>query len=472
MSLLRGVLLAGMFRKQRELNGMTNDEQRNTLIVALHNLSNQSIEHYQGMNDDTLAGVGAVLAFLRQSGIRNDNDLKKMSADDQRNTLIVELDGQTKLGGSTLQGMSNIELVLLGAGKPGPGSLNQGSFVRGVLLAGKFSTQHSLNTVTADNQRNTLIVELATHSNQTNLQSFNDFDLAGMGAALVFLRANGIRSDNDLKKMSVDDQRNTLIVEIEAQTQIGIAKLQGLTTMDLIRLALGVDPAIVFRAPPAPLHQPPALPFVFRIDSFEIQNQKADNDHSDSDWLSIIVTIGNPLTKDIRTLKTEPIHIEGNIKTGNIIAGAFASGPIDAADQDVVVINYVLTNLGSSQAEEQFAQAVKVTDKVVQVVGPIAGAAIGLFFAAPGQGAKIGEQIAAGLDKAIGVLSDVFDFLGIHIGPPNCNGEVLHDTLTFLPNELAQAVNQPASREYTGTQENARCGGAPRTKVNFIVRRL
>lgn len=426
------------------------------------------------MNDDTLAGTGAVLAFLRQSGIRNDNDLKQMSDDDQRNTLIVEINAQTHIDGAQLQGKPNLELVLLGLGHGEPGvSLIQPSYVRGVLLAGKFLTQHQLNSVSEDNQRNTLISKLAGLSNQTNLQSFNDFELAGIGAALVFLRASAIRNDSDLKQMSVDNQRNTLIVEIGAQTHIDGAKLQGLRNMDLIRLALGVDPAIIFKPLPGPLQPLPGAPFVFGIKSFEIQNQKADNDHSDSDWLTILVSVGDPITKSTRTIKTDPIHIEGNIKTGNIIAGIFDSAPIDAKDSDVVIINFLLMNLGSSRAEDQFKQAVQITDKVVQVVGPIAGAVIGFFFGGvPEEGAQIGEQVAKGFDTAIKALSDVFDFLGIHFGPPNCNGQVLQDTLTFMPNELAQAVNQPSSREYSGTQENDRCGSAPKTKVNWSIRRL
>ena len=33
--------------------------------------------------------------------------------------------------------------------------------MRGILLAGQFRTQHELDTMSADDQRNTLIVELA-----------------------------------------------------------------------------------------------------------------------------------------------------------------------------------------------------------------------------------------------------------------------------------------------------------------------
>jgi hypothetical protein len=163
-----------------------------------------------------------------------------MSIDDMRNVLIVEMGAMTGMG-KELQGLSNIELVALGLGKLDPGiSLHQNTFVRGVLLAGKFRAQHELNRMSEEDQRNTLIVELSGRSNQHNLQGFNSFDLAGMGAVLVFLRTAGIRDDAGLKTMSFDDMRNTLIVEIDGQTHLGL-RLQGLSNLDLVLAGLGVD---------------------------------------------------------------------------------------------------------------------------------------------------------------------------------------------------------------------------------------
>jgi hypothetical protein len=417
------------------------------------------------MNDFDLTGAGAALVFLREARIQDDAVLRATSADNQRNAVIVTIAEQTKRSVPELQGLRTIDLVLqaLGHGQPAV-TLIEPSYIRGVLLAGKFRTQHELNVMSADDQRNTLIVELSQRTNQpvAAFQAMNDFDLAGAGAALVFLREARIQDDAVLKATSADNQRNAVIVTIAEQTKHAVSDLQGLRTMDLVLSGLGVEPVF------------PAIPpkrYVFSVDSVEIRRQKADNDHSDSDWLSIVVSIGNPITKNIQTLPAKLHHIEGNIKTGNVIAGAFVTDSFIAEDSDVVVITYLLTNLGSSDAEKQFAQAVKVTDKVVGIIGPIVGAAIGLFFGAPGQGFKIGQEIAKGFDTAISTLSDAFDFLGIHAGPPNCNGEVLHDTLTFQPGELAQAVNHPASREYTGPQENDRCGGAPESKVNFSVLR-
>ncbi len=98
----------------------------------------------------------------------------------------------------------------------------------------------------ADDQRNTLIVEMANHSNQpiAHFQSLNDFDLAGAGAAMVFLLKGPVpsRDATQLKTMAdTDDQRNTAIVEVDGQTHLG-ARLQGLRTIDVVATALGVDP--------------------------------------------------------------------------------------------------------------------------------------------------------------------------------------------------------------------------------------
>jgi hypothetical protein len=259
MSLIRGVMLAGKFRSQHQLNAMSPDDMRNTLIVEIAGRSRQT--NLQSFDDDTLAGMGAVLVFLRTARIRDDAALKGMTSDDMRNILIVELGGQTGMSGPALQAMSNIELVKLALGKPQPGGLTAGSFVRGVLLAGQFRTQHELDKMSSDDMRNTLIVEMTAHSNQANYQAFNDFDLAGMGAVMVFLREARLRTDAELKTMSADDQRNVAIVEIGSQTNLG-SKLQGLRNMDLVRIALGVDPEIVFKPLPPPLQppiqQPPA----------------------------------------------------------------------------------------------------------------------------------------------------------------------------------------------------------------------
>jgi hypothetical protein len=234
---IRGVLLAGGFRTQRQLNLMTPDNMRNTLIVEMTARSKQN--DYQRYDNETLAGMGAVLVFLRRNGLRDDAALKQMTADDMRNVLIVELGAQTGLG-RELQGYPNLQLVQIGLGsdlaRRGVGTAP--FYVRGVLLAGRFRTQHQLNTMSHDDMRNTLIVVMTSLSNQTNYQAYSDANLAGVGAVMVFLREAGIRNDVDLKKMSADDQRNVAIVELKGQTG---RNLQGLGNLDLVLAALGVE---------------------------------------------------------------------------------------------------------------------------------------------------------------------------------------------------------------------------------------
>ena len=239
---IRGVLLMGKFRTHQELNRMSNEDQRNTLITELAARTNEPVGHFQSLDDAPLAGTGALLVFLREAKIRSDADLKKMSDGDLRNTMIVEIGAQTGFDTSRLQGMSNMDLALRALGDQDLGiTLRPPTFIRGVLLAGKFRTHQELNKMSNEDQRNTLITELAARTNQPvgHFQSLKDWDLAGTGALLVFLREAKIRSDADLKKMSDGDLRNTMIVEIGAQTGLDTSQLQDMFNMGLVRMALG-----------------------------------------------------------------------------------------------------------------------------------------------------------------------------------------------------------------------------------------
>jgi hypothetical protein len=245
---IRGVLLVGGFRTQAELNAMTYDDMRNTLIVELTKHTSEPNPHvFQAWNDQMLAGMGAAMVFFRHTGVRNDVALKSMSPDGQRNTMIVELDIQTGIG-AELQAYSTFDLAMIALGRDVghgqiPGTVD--SWIRGVLLLGGFRTQHELNAMTHDDMRNTLIVELTNRTSQANYQSYNDAQLEGVGALLVLLRAMRARDDATLKTMSADDLRNTVIVELESQTRLGIPTLQGFSNLDLVRTALGDRPRVI-----------------------------------------------------------------------------------------------------------------------------------------------------------------------------------------------------------------------------------
>ena len=91
---------------------MSAGDQRNTLITELANRTKSTVGYYQSLRDPELAGAGALLLYLRETGSRTDPQLKTMSADDMRNTVIVEVAAQTGRG-RNLQALSNIDLVKL-----------------------------------------------------------------------------------------------------------------------------------------------------------------------------------------------------------------------------------------------------------------------------------------------------------------------------------------------------------------------
>lgn len=114
---LDGVLLAGEWRSAADLAQMSTEDKRNTLIVEMSNHTRIPEPHYfQGFDTETLIGKAAILVFLIKAGIRDIPSLKGMSDDDQRNTLIVENGGHTQYTGGALQGMNNRELVQVGLG--------------------------------------------------------------------------------------------------------------------------------------------------------------------------------------------------------------------------------------------------------------------------------------------------------------------------------------------------------------------
>jgi hypothetical protein len=88
-----------------------------TLITELAGRTRDTVAHYQGLNNSDLAGAGALLVFLRGTGGRTDRQIKTMSADDMRNTVIVAVGAQSGRG-RDLQSLSNINLLKLVLERP------------------------------------------------------------------------------------------------------------------------------------------------------------------------------------------------------------------------------------------------------------------------------------------------------------------------------------------------------------------
>ncbi|MGB3509571.1 MAG: hypothetical protein WBA93_10055 [Microcoleaceae cyanobacterium] len=106
-----------------------------------------------------------------------------------------------------------------------------------VLLEGGWRNQRDLATMSDDDKRNTLIVELDLGSaeNIPYLQSLDNNELIGSAALYIWLRDKKIRTKEELSKMSLGDQRNTVIVEINVRSKssISIPDLQGMNNNKL-----------------------------------------------------------------------------------------------------------------------------------------------------------------------------------------------------------------------------------------------
>jgi hypothetical protein len=351
MSAIRGVLLAGGFRSHHELIRMSHDDQRNTLIVELAQRTNRpdnplsaSGRRFQGFSDEQLAGLGAVYVFLRVARIRSESELKQMSDEDLRNTLIVEIAGQPGAA-DRLQSLDNIALVLEGLRlRVFNGDIAEyRSFVRGCLIAGGFRTHGELNQMSAEDQRNTLITEMAPRFGQALgayspslvrlLQGMDDSQLSGAAASYLFLLHGGIRDADELRAMSAEDIRNTLIVEIAGQLHLGVETLQTYSTLDLVRLGLGLDAQDQTSSPGLwmPVHHPRLLQF--RLHGFSEHESTDDTLQGARDevWLDATGFASTSIMSDghdYESLSLQPVN--GN-RVGDVsndaVRGPWGSGP-------------------------------------------------------------------------------------------------------------------------------------------------
>lgn len=111
----------------------------------------------------------------------------------------------------------------------------------GVLVAGGWRSDADLSSMSPDDQRNTVITELAGRTLDLGpvLQGFTDRELIGKAANYIFLLKAGIRSEMDMRAMKTDDVRNTIIVENHNHTGLPVPTLQGLEDIALAEMALG-----------------------------------------------------------------------------------------------------------------------------------------------------------------------------------------------------------------------------------------
>ena len=107
------------WRSADELDSMSTENKRNTLIVELlyhSSLNTQQLQAKQNTGSlHSLTGMTAIFYFLYTNNIRSIHDLRSMSDHDQRHALIVDLQNKLNKDVSELQGMSDRQLVVSGA---------------------------------------------------------------------------------------------------------------------------------------------------------------------------------------------------------------------------------------------------------------------------------------------------------------------------------------------------------------------
>jgi hypothetical protein len=109
---LRGVLLAGKWATEAELKKHDDEWWRNGLIIKLHEYTKAEPGFsYQSFTNDDLISNAAMVVFLSQARGHGIDALKNMSADQQRNSMVVHDNQHTGIPVGILQGLSNRQLV-------------------------------------------------------------------------------------------------------------------------------------------------------------------------------------------------------------------------------------------------------------------------------------------------------------------------------------------------------------------------
>jgi hypothetical protein len=228
------------------------------------------------------------------------------------------------------------------------------------------------------------------------------------------------------------------------------------------------------------------------FDRIVIQNQKSDTKHFDTDWLHLVWFTGGPGGPQPIQVTIPLLNIQGSfhLHTGDVIPPLPFAG--NANDTDVVMAVYAITNLGSSDWSDQANQAAQITNQIAQsvtdvyltaarmVLEAIASDVTGIVWinvvtenlVDPNWNSII-NVVNSAIDAAFnGVINPVLDWVANQFanlfGSPNCNGEVLHDYVIFVPNSPNDGSLHCT---YTGSQRNSSCGEAPHTEVDITMHR-
>jgi hypothetical protein len=212
--------------------------------------------------------------------------------------------------------------------------------------------------------------------------------------------------------------------------------------------------------------------YAFRIDSMHIDDQRSSINDSDSDWLVFSVKTG----LDTRSW-------QGQVGSG-IVSGASLTpnpqnpwlvdcGDINLADNDLVLISFVMNNLSHTDARQQQAEAFKIAGAVGSALRdlprlediPVVG------------GIPAVNAVADFLLVAVGLIGPVLAAIGEIIGgtdKPNCNGAVFNQQFVLSGKQLRDLTQNFTSvstetKDFKDQQSPHECGHNPETQVVFSI---
>jgi hypothetical protein len=204
-----------------QVNAMSTAQLRQAMVNILVKFSNENAGDFspQHTTTEALIGKGAVLFFLKNSGLLSEATLKSSSTDNHQNSLISLNHQYTNLPTWRLQLLADQQLVHLAL--TWYTKIEMTPF--GVLKEFDSYTTSQLKNMSADVLRNAMVQELARFSNEQTgtFQAIADDNiLVGKLAVVVFLRRAQLKTDAELKDMSSDQQRTVLEQENHYRTGI------------------------------------------------------------------------------------------------------------------------------------------------------------------------------------------------------------------------------------------------------------
>lgn len=216
------------------------------------------------------------------------------------------------------------------------------------------------------------------------------------------------------------------------------------------------------------------------FDQMQILTKKSDSRHSDNDWLIVTWFVG---PDNVRTDKVALRNQAGSVvlDSGDTIQPVSLS--VDCEDGDLVTATFEVVNLGSTDFSDQVQAAadigkglseavatvyVKAAEEVVRYGVPAGRVfADGIEQVEPAIVSSVG---AAWDDVIVPLVEGVIEVLQKLAGRPNCNGDVLHDIVVFMPFEPKDPQTWTHAPYVASTKSG--CGSAASTSVVFTRDRV